>query len=69
MGWARDNTPKQRYPLVESRFRAQVANEPLSCRAKVVQDRLFAPRVLHCSLEQLFWNVYKPVCEDCRTGF
>jgi hypothetical protein len=45
------------YTIVDDKFWLQHSNyAPLSCRAWVVQEYLFSPRVIHFGRQQLFWK-------------
>jgi len=44
-------------------WEVNVEKAPLNTRAWVLQERLLAPRQLHCTAEQLFWE-----CRECRAS-
>lgn len=59
------NTSNQTYFIVEADFFSPIFEAPLNRRAWVIQERLLAPRTLHYSQQQLFWECHE--LEACET--
>jgi hypothetical protein len=51
------------YCVYRGKWKEEIENAPLNQRAWVVQERLLAPRILHFSSQQIYWE-----CRTCRAS-
>jgi hypothetical protein len=51
------------YCVYRGEWREEIEHAPLNQRAWVVQERLLAPRILHFSSQQIYWE-----CRTCRAS-
>ncbi|KAI9643378.1 hypothetical protein NHQ30_007997 [Ciborinia camelliae] len=60
------NHQKQVYDLVDRDLYENISQAPLASRAWALQERILAPRTLHFTASQLFWECRaKQACETC----
>ena len=51
------------YCVYRGEWKEEIENAPLNQRAWVVQERLLAPRIMHFSSQQIYWE-----CRTCRAS-
>jgi hypothetical protein len=50
-----------KYCVYRGEWKEEIENAPLNQRARVVRERLLAPRIMHFSSQQMYWE-----CRTCR---